>query len=87
MATPTLANPFNAHQQFPTLRGRVLSPHSPKAQPYFRVFPTGKAEYTWRITALATNQIVSRHKSLRFALRKCSQLNDRSAKGAKHDSN
>lgn len=53
----------------------------------FRVFPTGDADYPWRIGASATNQTISRHKSLSFALRKCSRLNDRSGKGARHDSN
>lgn len=53
----------------------------------FRVFPTGEAEYHWRIAASATNQTISRHKSLSFALRKCSRLNHRSGKGASDANN
>ena len=75
MATPTLANPLSSH------------PRYPKPQSGFRVFPTGEAEYSWRIAPLASNQTISRHKSLGFALRKCTQLNKQSGKGARHDSN
>jgi hypothetical protein len=64
VATPTLANPFSLH------------PRCPKPQPGFRVFPTGEAEYSWRIAALASNQTVSRHKSLAYAIRKCTRLNE-----------
>ena len=64
MATPTLANPLNPH------------PRYPKPQPGFSVFPTGEAEYSWRIAALASNQTISRHKSLAYALRKCTRLNE-----------
>lgn len=56
-------------------------------KPEFRVFPTGEAEYSWRIAASETNQTISRHKSLTYALTKCSRLNDRSGKGARHASN
>ena len=45
-------------------------------KPDFRVFPTGEAEYSWRIAALATDQTISRHRSLTYALRKCSRLNE-----------
>jgi hypothetical protein len=41
-----------------------------------RVFPTGEAEYHWRIVALATNQTISLHRSLTYALRKCARLNE-----------
>jgi len=85
MATPTLANPLNTHQSFARRSFAVTS--RPKSQPYFRVFPTGGAEYHWRIAALATNQTVSNHKSLSFALRKCKRLNNRSGKGAGHEIN
>ena len=64
MATSTLAKPLNSHAS-----------HS-KPQPGFRVFPTGDAEYSWRIAASATNQTISRHKSLSYALRKCNRLNE-----------
>ena len=64
MATPTLANPFSLH------------PRYPKPQPSFRVFPTGEAEYSWRIAALVSNQTISRHKSLAYAIRKCTRLNE-----------
>lgn len=56
-------------------------------RPDFRVFPTGEAEYHWRIAALTTNQTISRHKSLSFAIRKCSRLNERSDKGVRNGSN
>ena len=77
MARPTLANPPR-HQQ-------LLA--SPKPRPDFRVFPVSEAEYHWRIVVLATNQTISRHKSLSFAIRKCTQLNSRSGRGASNDSN
>jgi len=64
MATPTLANPLNASRR------------CQKLQPVFRVFPTGEAEHYWRIAVLATNQTISRHKSLAYAIRKCTRLND-----------
>jgi hypothetical protein len=53
-------------------------------KPAFRVFPTGESDYYWRITALASNQTISRHKSLAYALRKCTRLNEHSE--AKPDS-
>jgi hypothetical protein len=68
VATPTLANPLSPH------------PSYPKPQPEFRVFPTGEAQYSWRIAALASNQIVSQHKSLAYALRKCTRLNKQNSK-------
>ena len=87
MATSTLANPFDPHQ---SLAG-VVRPFAlrtyPKPQPKFRVFPTGDAEYHWRIAASATNQTISRHKSLVFAIRKCTSLNKQSIEGAKNATN
>ena len=85
MATPTLANPLNPHQLFATRSFALTS--RPKLRPHFRVFPTDEAEYHWRIAALATDQTVSLHKSLSFALRKCKRLNNRSGKGAGHEIN
>jgi hypothetical protein len=87
VATPTLANSLNAHPLFARIVRPVASRRYPKPQSTFRVFPTGEAEYRWRIAASATNQTISRHKSLSFALRKCTQLNHRSGEGARHDSN
>ena len=80
MAKPTVANPLRA-QLFAAATPTFAesSYHKP-----FRVFPTGEAEYHWRIAALPTNQTISRHKSLSFALRKCTRLNSRHGKGAKH---
>lgn len=52
----------------------------------FRVFPTGQAEYHWQVAALATNQIISRHKSLKFALKKCACLNEQRVQGVRNDS-
>jgi len=87
VATPTLANPLNPHPLFARIVRPVASSRYLKPQSDFRVFPTGEAEYRWRITALATNQTISLHKSLSFALRKCTRLNDRSGEGARHGSN
>jgi hypothetical protein len=82
VATSTLAKPLSAHQLFARIVRPLASRHSPKLQPDFRVFPTGEAEYCWRIVVSATNQTISRHKSLGFALRKCTRLNNRSGEGA-----
>jgi hypothetical protein len=79
VATSTLANPSNPHPLFAAVRAFVL-PSYPKPQPEFRVFPTGEAEYYWRIVALATDRTISRHKSLSFALRKCTRLNGQRGK-------
>jgi hypothetical protein len=87
VATSTLANPLNAHQLFARIVRPVPSRRYPKPQSDFRVFPTGEAEYHWRIAAFATNKTISQHKSLGFAIRKCTWLNDRSGEGARHDSN
>ncbi|HZP63825.1 MAG TPA: hypothetical protein VFB28_10460 [Terriglobales bacterium] len=75
MAVSTLANPSNSHQPLRT-RARTSSPafHLPST-PKFRVLATGEADYHWRIVALATNHTVSHHKSLTYALRKCTRLN------------
>ena len=72
MATSTLANSRQSHQ----LVTGMTRPSYPKPQPRFHVFPTGKAEYHWRVAALATNRTISRHKSLTLALRKCTRLNE-----------
>jgi hypothetical protein len=87
VATPTLANPLNTHQLFARIVRPVASRRYPKPQFDFHVFPTGETVYHWRISSLATNKTISRHKSLSFALRKCTRLNDRSGEGARHDSN
>ena len=87
MATPTLANPLSVHQLFARIVRPVASRRYPKLHPDFRVFPTGEAEYHWRIVALTTNQTISRHKSLSFAFRKCTRLNHRSGEGARNDTN
>lgn len=87
MATPTLANPLNAHPLFARIVRPVASRRCPKPQSDLRVFPTGEAEYHWRIAVFATNRTISRHKSLSFALRKCTRLNHRPGEGARHASN
>jgi hypothetical protein len=87
MATPTLANPRNAHQLLAEATRPLTALSYPKSQLYFRVFPTGQAEYYWCIVASATNQTISRHKSLSFAITKCKRLNDLSREGARHDIN
>jgi hypothetical protein len=86
VATSTLANPLNPHPLFAVARA-FAPPTYPKPQPEFRVFPTGEAEYHWRIVALSANRIVSRHKSLGFALRKCTRLNEQCGKGARNETN
>ena len=87
MATSTLANPFNSHPPLAKIV-RPFAPQShPKSQSAFRVFPTGEAEYYWRIAASATNQTVSRHMSLTYALRKCARLNGQRRKGASNETN
>ena len=87
MATPTLANPLSTHQLFARIVRPVASRRYPKLHPDFRVFPTGEAEYHWHIVALTTNQTISRHKSLSFAVRKCSRLNERIGEGARNETN
>jgi hypothetical protein len=87
VATPTLANPLSVHRLFARIVRPVASRRHPKLHPDFRVFPTGQAEYHWRIVALTTNQTISRHKSLSFAVRKCNRLNGRGGEGARNDSN
>ena len=87
MATTTLANPSISHQVVADVV-RPFAPQShPKSQSAFRVFPTGEAEYYWRIAALATNQTVSRHKSLTYALKKCTRLNGHRSEGSGNDAN
>ena len=87
MATSTVVNPPNAHQLFT----RIVRPFPPlpyaKSQPEFLVFPTGKAEYPWHIVASASNRTFSRHKSLTFALRKCTRLNGQRGEGASNEIN
>ena len=80
MATFTLANFCNSDQLFAEIRQPLRVPSYPKPRGEFLVFPTGETEYHWRIAALATNRTVSRHKSLIFALRKCSSLNQQHEK-------
>jgi hypothetical protein len=87
VATPTLAKSPNPHQFLPKLARPFAPPSHPKPQFAFCVFPTGKAVYPWRIAALATNQTVSFHKSLRFALSKCTRLNQWRGKGARNETN
>jgi hypothetical protein len=81
VATPTLANslyrPLFADTQRPFARTAY-----PKSQPEFRVFPGDRAEYHWRIVALATDRTVSRHNSLPFAVKKCTRLNRRREQGS-----
>ena len=72
MATLTLANRLNPHQL------------SARQHREFRVFPTGETEYQWRIVALRANTTISRHRSLSFALRKCTRLNKQRSRGVSH---
>lgn len=80
MAASTLTNPTNAHHLFPKVARVFPLPDHPEGHPQFRVFPTGESEYHWRIVVLASNQTISRHKSLAIALSKCSSLNQQRSK-------
>jgi len=75
VATSTVAKSLDPYP----LLAEILPPQArlryAKRQPEFRVFPTGSAEYHWRVVALATSRTISRHKSLALALRKCTWLN------------
>ena len=87
MATSTLANSPNPYQLF----AAIVQPFAPrtyqKPQPNFRVFPTGDAEYHWRIVALGTSRTISRHKILSFALKKCTRLNEQRDEGGRNETN
>ena len=85
MASLTLANSPNPHPLSAESVRPFVPPRHPKPRPEFRVFPTGKPEYHWRIVAVASNQTISRHKSLTFALRKCTQLNKQRGEGARNE--
>jgi hypothetical protein len=87
MATPTVANSSNPHQSLPKLSRPFAPPSYLKTQREFRMFPTGEVAYPWRIAALATNQTISPHKSLSFALRKCAVLNEQRCKGGRNETN
>ncbi len=86
MATSTLAKSPNSHQLFAAI-ARPLAPRHQKPWLTFRVFPTGRAEYPWRIAEFATEQTVSCHKSLSFALKKCTRLNQWRGKGGTNETN
>jgi len=87
VATSTLANSPNPHQLFT----RIVRPFPPltyrRRHPEFQVFPTGEAKYHWRIVALDAGRTISRHKTLTFALRKCTRLNKRHSEGARNEIN
>lgn len=85
MATPTVAN-SQRHPELFAEGGRSLAePICPGAH-QFHVYPTGEAEYHWRIAAFASNVTISRHKSLKFALKKCTWLNVLRGQGVRNDS-
>ena len=87
MATSTLANPSSSHWLLAETGRLFAPPIYRKSLPEFRVFPTGQTEYHWRIVALASNRTISRHNSLKFALKKCTWLNNRRGKGARNETN
>jgi len=87
VALSTLANSPNPYQLFAGLVRPFARPAYPKPQLEFLVFPTGKAECHWRVAASATNRTISRHKSLTFALRKCTGLNEQRSEGAGNENN
>lgn len=86
MAKPTLPNSFSPHQFLPVLARPFALTSYRKPQREFRVFPTGESEYHWRIVGIPSNRTVSRHKSLNFALKKCTLLNER-CKGVRNENN
>jgi hypothetical protein len=87
VATPTLANSSSSLQS--SIRG--VRPFPPltqtKSQPRFLVFPCQKAKFNWQIVSLGTSRTISRHKSLSFALRKCTSLNKQRRGGPSHEIN
>jgi len=87
VATSTLANPPNPSLLFAEKWRPFTRPAYPKSQSEFRVFPTGEAEYHWCIVGPSTNRTISRHKSLTFALRKCTRLNKQRGGGAGNETN
>ena len=87
MAKATLANHPKPHQLLADVVRPFVPQSHPKSQSAFRVFPTGEAEFHWRIAALATNRTISRHKSLTFAIRKCARLNKQCSEGARNETN
>ena len=87
MAASTLAKAPNLHQFFVKTERRFAPGRHPRSQPAFRVFPTGKTEFHWRIAVLATNRTISRHKSLSYALEKCTRLNKQGGEGASNEIN
>jgi hypothetical protein len=87
VAISTLANSLNLHPLFAARVRLSARPNYPKPQPDFRVFPTGEAEYHWRVVALGTSRTISRHKSLTLAPRKCARLNGERRKGGVNEIN
>ncbi len=87
MAESTLANSLKSIQfSAAIVRANARSKHR-QLQSEFRVFPIAEGEYHWRIAALETNGTISRHKSLSFALRKCTRLNKQRRGGTSHEIN
>jgi hypothetical protein len=84
VATSTLANSPNPHQLFAAI-ARAAAPSHRKPRATFRVFPTGTTKYPWRLEELGIEQTVSCHKSLTFALKKCTRLNQSRRKGATNE--
>ena len=50
----------------------------------FLVFPTGLRDYPWKIVAVETNRIISRHKNLAQAVAKAERLNVAELEKASH---
>ena len=87
MATPTLANSPHSYQLLAESPRPGAATTGPKPQTEFLVLPTGDGVYPWCIGTLAASRIISHHKSLTFALRKCTRLNALSGEGAGNDAN
>lgn len=79
MATPTVANRSNSHRSLAKASRQFSPVFQSKSKPQFQVFPTGEAEYHWRI--VANSRTISRHQNLNSALRKCTRLNKQHDRG------
>ena len=79
MAKSTLAKSASPHRFVAEVTRPRPSKNSAKSVRNFVVFPTGTLGYPWHVVTSSTHRTISRHKSLRYALRKCSRLNERCA--------
>jgi len=86
VARSTLANSCNAHQLLTEMPPLFPGPRCPEPKRESLVLATGEREYQWRVSALAMNRSISRHKGLTQVLMKCSRLNEQRGKTKFHHS-